>query len=883
MAAPWEEYASQAAPPTTAAPQAGPWSDYASPSPAPAAPAKTNTGFGSAFQYGLDAPLGNIATTARLTGFQGTADALSGLTNAPEGYDPASNHIADEFRKGNWLEGASYLPRAAVEQAGGLVGSMALRGAGAAAGGAVAGPMGAAAGAIGAPAIFQALQTLGPVAQARAEADGRKEPNAADWTAAAGAAGLSGLLESVGVSKLTGMGNSFLRGALGPKSFTGTALREGATEGAQSAVQQGAQTAGTQQGLTVDPYQVAADAALGAHTAATVNAPGSVLRTAREGVQGRSAIRAEADNSPEQFASNLRVQEAFKARQQAEKEADTGRKSVTEANTFNGIRTSMTDLMDRFVRSQYDAGETSKDQHEALQRILDVAKTHNKEFSQSEIDEIRSMGLKPQTEQVLLDGLRDLNTVSDAARQNRGSGPIEGAARKLMPVLGAAGGIAGYQLGGIGGALGSLALQQGVAKGARGLDSLLGLQRPEVLRRAAARAAVAKERGITSDPVAPRAQEGIQQAQDWRSTVLDGERRAREMDASILEGQRAQQQAERQAQRDFSTAQAAANRENSFRDRKAASEDRLREQAWNENDRRDAQATRQQAQADRQVDRAMQQAQAEDARRTAQAQQQDARAFEQAHRSAQVEDRRRTAVEAAQTPSSGPIQFVPSDAADFRESAQAAIQRARIRARSSKTLAPQMPNFSGGSSPEAPSAAPAPSSPTVESLAAKTPPGWQAGIVKFVRENHNITDATVKEVRDAIRALPESPEIIDALLSRQKNAPRAVLHAVTNLLLEKRGVDLEGGRGGPEAGLFASGIRNPASYAETVRQAGAAHDSAVAEAGTNTDLANAARDIAGTKGRAEKTAKMEAYLRTVDPAQVAKARAILSRLTGFGK
>ena len=89
--------------------------------------------FTSAFQQGLDAPLENMATTARMLGAEGTADTLSGLTTAPENYESAANRFINpqqgDFTVGGFAPG--YLPRAAVEQAGQLAGSLATRAGGA--------------------------------------------------------------------------------------------------------------------------------------------------------------------------------------------------------------------------------------------------------------------------------------------------------------------------------------------------------------------------------------------------------------------------------------------------------------------------------------------------------------------------------------------------------------------------------------------------------------------------------------------------------------------------------------------------------------------------------------------------------------------------------
>ena len=79
-----------------------------------------DTSFSSAFQSGIDAPLENMATTARMLGAEGTADTLSGLTDAPTNYESASDRFINP-EEGDFTIGGfapAYLPRAAAEQAG---------------------------------------------------------------------------------------------------------------------------------------------------------------------------------------------------------------------------------------------------------------------------------------------------------------------------------------------------------------------------------------------------------------------------------------------------------------------------------------------------------------------------------------------------------------------------------------------------------------------------------------------------------------------------------------------------------------------------------------------------------------------------------------------
>ena len=129
--------------------------------------------FTSAFQQGLDAPLENMATTARMLGAEGTADTLSGLTTAPENYESAANRFINpqqgDFTVGGFAPG--YLPRAAVEQAGQLAGSLATRAGGATLGSAF-GPKGTVVGALAGPALFEFVQQLGPIAAERARNNG---------------------------------------------------------------------------------------------------------------------------------------------------------------------------------------------------------------------------------------------------------------------------------------------------------------------------------------------------------------------------------------------------------------------------------------------------------------------------------------------------------------------------------------------------------------------------------------------------------------------------------------------------------------------------------------------------------------------------------------
>lgn len=226
-----------------------------------------DTSFSSAFQSGLDAPLERLATTADMLGADGTAETLSGLTDAPTNYESAADRFINP-EEGDFTIGGfapAYLPRAAVEQAGSYAGSLATRAGGAAVGTAVAGPVGGVVGGLTGPALLGFLQQLGPVAAERAANNGRAEPSFEDWKAAAATAGLSGTLDAIGVKG--GAATSFFK----------KILKEGATEGTQSVVEQTGGSAGTEAGLKVDPKQAIGEGIIGGTSAGGVNTAASTV------------------------------------------------------------------------------------------------------------------------------------------------------------------------------------------------------------------------------------------------------------------------------------------------------------------------------------------------------------------------------------------------------------------------------------------------------------------------------------------------------------------------------------------------------------------------------------------------------------------------------
>ena len=221
---------------------------------------KKSTSIIDALRFAVDQPLENFGTTLQAMGYDEQGQFLKDLLETPENYEVATEKFLN--REGEGFD-FSYLPRSVLEQVGQLAGSLATRAGFAVGGAAVGGLPGAAAGALLGPALFEAAQIAGPVALARAQANGREEPNWQDWTGATGTATASGLLNAFGVRGL-GKLNTTIYGA---------AAREGVTEGLQGLTEQIGSTALTDQGLEIDPKAAIAEGIVGGTTGGAAQAP----------------------------------------------------------------------------------------------------------------------------------------------------------------------------------------------------------------------------------------------------------------------------------------------------------------------------------------------------------------------------------------------------------------------------------------------------------------------------------------------------------------------------------------------------------------------------------------------------------------------------------
>ena len=220
--------------------------------PPPIVPPEKDTSLGSAFQYAADQPLEAIGVTLELLGAEGVGKWLRDITEMPENYDSATQAFINQQGHEFWFDFEwSYLPRMVMEQAGQLTGSLASKAAGAGVGAYITkSPTGAAVGAFLGPAMFEAIQILGQTVLERAARDdpprGPDELTWEDWTAAAGTAGIAGLLNAIGIKNLPGLNRGL--GQAVKQTATATA-RELSTETAQSIVQELGSGVGTEEGL----------------------------------------------------------------------------------------------------------------------------------------------------------------------------------------------------------------------------------------------------------------------------------------------------------------------------------------------------------------------------------------------------------------------------------------------------------------------------------------------------------------------------------------------------------------------------------------------------------------------------------------------------------
>ena len=564
---------------------------YQPPAPVPTGP--VDTSFLGAFQYGADQPTERIADTLE-TFFGMDASGLRGLVPTDPNYRSATTDFmnAPEGAFNVFGYAPGYIPRAVAEQGGNLAAAIGLRAAGAKTGGAVGGLTGGAIGsivpgagtasgaAIGAttgaviggltlPTIFEAMQVAGPVLIERMKNNGKTVADATteDYVAALTTAGFSGVANTfglLGIGKIKGM------------------LAEALTEGTQSAVQQTGETLGTERGLDVSGREVVGEAILGGATRGSIDAtvgavktvpkiPGT-LRDAPDAVReaisdpAQLAVKtkdtvskvakrpfasvAEYQNDTAQVESDLRVVDMFNAEKEAIDATESGT-SVADDVVFKNVGDKLRRTLTEAINSLYGANKISNEQRKALLNgPVRRAAQHNREMTapidedvdtedgrlsgfETDADLIMNLDIDNADKMVLMQGLRDLNTVAENGMKNRKVGFFSKMMEKYGSGVGTA---AGFTVGGPPGAVaGATAGQVALQNIGRAIDRALGIGTPPVLRRYNARRRASEVLGRDYGNTPQDLAELIQRMLDEQAVIntKDAEKAAQDADPSV--------------------------------------------------------------------------------------------------------------------------------------------------------------------------------------------------------------------------------------------------------------------------------------------------------------------------------------------------------------
>lgn len=262
--------------------------------------------FRAGMESNTELPGQTIQTFGKTAGSQSLESAgswLRDLTSQPDNFVSASDRFINPKPGDSYVDpvlgfGWENLPGAAAEVAGQMTGDVAVRAGGAAIGGAIGGGSTAGAGAVpgavvggmAAPALLEFMRVAGPVAMDRAKNNGREVPDWTDWQVAAGTAGMSGVLNSIGIKGIGALNKGATEIAQktvstvakdAAKETAKKAGKEGITEAGQSVVQQVGSTIGTDAGLNIDLKQAVGEGILGAGAGGMIDAGRNVRPTVR--------------------------------------------------------------------------------------------------------------------------------------------------------------------------------------------------------------------------------------------------------------------------------------------------------------------------------------------------------------------------------------------------------------------------------------------------------------------------------------------------------------------------------------------------------------------------------------------------------------------------
>jgi hypothetical protein len=399
-------------------------------------PVSQDTSYGSALQEGTHDALGGLGSTLGVlsgdVGWKGGQSAGNYLQNAvpaPANYSSAGGDMVSKLKAGQLLGALKDLPRAAVEGAPAVLGGL---------GAAAATPEVLGGAAVGAGA-YGALSAFGQDAQARAAANGHAQPTAGDQLAAAPTALAQGGLNAVGLGKVPSGLSALL--AKSPAVLRGLAMGgvDAAGQAASNVVGQAGTTAGTKQGLTVDPDQAAAAAlqalaarAGGKIASQTAGAAGSGVTSAVRSIGVGLAASDLPKMSDEQAASYARINAAYDAQ-------DPARSDANPTTRMNALAKQQKAQLGQVIAAAESTGQVDDDTAATLKTALQQAGVHKSALDTNLLTKLNSSRVDPQLAQTLRNGLTDLDNLSQMVNYKQASGPFAAIGAKIATPVAALG------------------------------------------------------------------------------------------------------------------------------------------------------------------------------------------------------------------------------------------------------------------------------------------------------------------------------------------------------------------------------------------------------------------------------------------------------------
>lgn len=397
--------------------------------------------------------LEGVANTADVFGYPQTGAMLHGQVNQQDLNAPSSRTaLGQNIAQGNILSALGNVPGAVGE----AVPQLAAAVGGAFAGTAIAGPAGTVAGfaaGAGSDALIGIATQAGDIAKARAKADGRDTPNWQDIATAVGSSAVIGAMGRLGLGEAAGgilaTAVKKLLGGEAPGVVTkalGNMAVHGASDAAQAVGQDVATGADTQQGVQVDPAQVAAQAVTGIGSRAALGG----ARTIQDNLNGTASASRDAANqaqlsdqfssmTPEQQQNVRNVAAANKTLSDQANAPSANPQDVTQnvaaRTAADGLKGDLTTLI-RSLGSG-DSAVLEPDDMKSLLGLVSTARNQQRGLDQDTVSQtLEGLPLAPEVSSQLSDGLQQLDMLSTAGVKSRDTS-----------ILGRAGGLVGSALG----------------------------------------------------------------------------------------------------------------------------------------------------------------------------------------------------------------------------------------------------------------------------------------------------------------------------------------------------------------------------------------------------------------------------------------------------